>query len=154
MNPRLGVIAVTTAALAGSFASAASAQPAQNSAAQSSAAQGSAIRVIHYSDSGKTIVVKEGKTFEVKLEACGDCGSRWSFAHRPRNYILGVTGNKTVPEAKPPLVGGNDHQVFSFKAKRNGKTTMRLVERSAEKNNTVIKRFTLTVKVPEPIVSD
>jgi predicted secreted protein len=145
VNPRLALAAVIATTLIGSLAGTASAQPAGGSSAPA---------VYHYAASGKTIVVKSGKTFKVSLEACGDCGARWSFGHRPASAILKVTGNKTVSDAKPGAVGGNDHQVFTFKAGHNGKTTMRLVERSAEKSDAVIKRFTLTVRVPETLVVD
>lgn len=145
MKTRLALVASASTALACSLAGIASAQAAVTATSPV---------VYHAGSSGKTVIVTQGTTFKISLEACGDCGDSWSFSHRPASSIVKVTGHKTVSEAKPPAVGGQDHQIWTFKARHNGTTTIRLVERSAEKSNKVIKHYSLTVKVPETLVVD
>lgn len=140
MNSRLVLTGATVAALVGSLTGTASAHPARGTAAPV---------VYHDKASGHTISVAEGKTFKVSLEACGDCGQHWSFTHRPAAATVEVEHRRVVSDAKPPAVGGNDHTIWTFRAVSTGKTTMRMVERSADDGNKVIKRFTLTVEVHE-----
>ena len=137
MNPRLAVTAATSTLLIGSFAGTAAAYPYSHKPV-----------VFHKSSSGMTIAVKEGKTFKVSLQACGDCGDHWAYKHRPASAVLEQIGTpKTVSEAPPGAVGGNNHKVWTFKAVGQGKTTMRMVERTARDHNKVIGHFTLTVEV-------
>ncbi|HEX3705204.1 MAG TPA: protease inhibitor I42 family protein [Mycobacteriales bacterium] len=138
MNPRLALAATTVAALVGSLTGTAAAHPARRA---------SHPIVFDHHDSGRAISVTRGTTFKVSLEACGDCGQYWSFAHRPAGATLKVEKKLVKPDAKPPAVGGNDHTIWTFRGVGKGRTTMRIVERSAENRQKIIKHFTLTVGV-------
>ena len=96
-------------------------------------------------DSGKTATLTAGTTFKVRLKGCGDCGDSWSFSHRPSTKVVKVVKRQVIPVAKPGMVGGYNHTVWTMEAVGQGTTTMRMAEHSASQGK-VIKRFSLTVK--------
>jgi predicted secreted protein len=98
--------------------------------------------------SGKTIMVKPGAVFKVHLHYCSDCGDNWVFSRKPAATTVAFEGRKNTSTAKAPAVGGENDGYWTFKAVGKGTTTIGLAEHSAEKkDDAVIKRFTLTVKV-------
>lgn len=136
---RLALILSTAAVAAAPVMTAASAAPSQPAAHE---------RVFGYADSGRTVNVSNGATFQVRLENCADCGQQWHFVRRPAARTVTVVSRHEVSTAKPPAVGGDAHTIWTFHATRNpGKTSMEMVETSAERGGKVIKRFTLTVDV-------
>lgn len=105
----------------------------------------------HLSDSGGTVEMTVGATFQVSLVAATDGGYSWVFSQRPKASILKFVGRKGYslepsPQPTPPVVGAGTRQVFTFTGVHTGRTSFTLVEKRSFESGSV-KHFTLTVKV-------
>jgi predicted secreted protein len=110
-----------------------------------SASASSRTPVYTHADNNETHHLQVGQTFKVRLKACGDCGDSWHWKVRPDSDVLKVTDRKSVSSATPPAVGGINTITWTFKVVGKGDTELRLVERSAQHRNKVVKRFTLHI---------
>ena len=122
--------------------------------AGSASAATSGPHVYKQADSGRTVGLTYGSKLKVRLKVCEDCGDRWSFAHRPDAKTLKLVHKTDVSSATPPAVGGINTVTWTFKGVGYGKTTLKLVKRSASQGQKVTKRFSLTVNVHEALVVD
>jgi predicted secreted protein len=133
----LALIASTALASATPLAAVAAATPAPV------AAKGA---VYHQKDSGRTVNAFVGKAFKVRLEVCGDCGDSLKLI-TPSPRVLRVEHRSLVSTAKPPAVGGEQFETWTFEAKNPGKATIRVTQTSAQRGGKTSPRFHLTVKV-------
>lgn len=130
---------ITTTAIA-------SVAPLASASAATSAPAAAKTVVYHQKDSGRTVKAVIGKPFEVRLEVCGDCGDSLKLA-LPAKRVLHLDHTSIKSTAKPPAVGGEQFETWTFEGRNPGVATIAVSERSAEKGGKVTKRFTLKVKV-------
>jgi hypothetical protein len=102
--------------------------------------------VYHQKDSGRTVKASVGKAFEVRLEVCADCGDSLRLI-APNARVLRLEHTSVTSTAKPPAVGGEEFETWTFKPKNPGSAAIRVTQRSAEKGGKVTKRFALKVHV-------
>jgi predicted secreted protein len=132
----LTLIAATAFASAAPLTSAAAATPAPVAA--------QAAPVYHQKDSGRTVKTLTGDTFQIRLEVCGDCGSSLKLT-APAPRVLRVEHRSITSTAKPPAVGGEQFETWTFKARTPGSASIRVSQRTA--SGKVSPRFHLTVHV-------
>jgi inhibitor of cysteine peptidase len=97
-------------------------------------------------DSGKTIEIKTGGSFDISLEGNPSTGYIWSLASK-RSPVINQMGD---PEFKPKskLIGSGGISTFHFKAARPGKAALRLVyHRPWEKKKEPARTFQLNITV-------
>jgi predicted secreted protein len=130
------LIAATTLASAAPLAVATAATPAPVAA--------QAVTIYHQKDSGSTVKTLADSTFRVRLEVCGDCGSSLKLI-APNPRVLRVEHRSITSTAKPPAVGGEQFETWTFKARNPGTASIRVTKRSA--SGKVSPRFHLTIHV-------
>lgn len=84
--------------------------------------------VYTHHDTGRTVHLSVGATFEVKLATCADCGDSWHWVHRPSKHIVKELSKRIVTKVKPPEVGGMATTIYRFKVVGGGTTHEGLVE--------------------------
>jgi predicted secreted protein len=131
----------------------ASAAPLVSASAATPAPVAATVRTYHQMDSGRTVTAFVGKPFKVRLEVCGDCGSSLKLVS-PNTRVLHLVRRSITSTAKPPAVGGEEFETWTFEAKNAGKATIRITKRSAEQGGKVSPRFHLTVKVSTLVVDN
>lgn len=145
MKPRLALTAATVLATAApvlGVATAAHARPVAKAPV-----------VYRQKDSGRTVTAFVGKPFKIRLEVCGDCGDslKLTSANTP---VLHMTHVSLTSTAKPPAVGGEQFETWTFEARKAGRAAIRVVERRAEKGGKTSPRFRLTVRVSKLVVDN
>jgi hypothetical protein len=133
----LALVATTTLASVVPLAAATAATPAPVSAKTA---------VYHQKDSGRTVAAVVGKAFKVRLEVCADCGDSLKLA-LPSKRVLRLDHTSIKSTAKPPAVGGEEFETWTFEGRNPGLTTIAVSQRSAQKGGKVTRRFTLRVRV-------
>jgi len=97
-------------------------------------------------DSGKTVEIKTGGSFNISLEGNPSTGYIWSVASK-RTPVINQIGD---PEFKPKtkLIGSGGMTTFHFKGAGAGKTALRLFyHRPWEKEKEPAKTFQLNITV-------
>lgn len=110
------------------------------------------VPVFHQKDSGRSVTELVGKVFKVRLEVCGDCGSSLRLI-TPDTRVLRVVNRSLKSTAKPPAVGGEQFETWTFKARNPGTAKIAVTQKDAEKGGKVHQRFELTVHVTK-LVTD
>jgi len=97
-------------------------------------------------DSGKTIEIKTGGSFDISLEGNPSTGYIWIVASKRSPVIKQVGDPKFKPKSK--LIGSGGISTFYFKAAGAGKTALRLVyHRPWEKIKEPARTFQLNITV-------
>lgn len=95
-------------------------------------------------DNGKKISIAQGERLVVKLTECAPCGYHWTVSGATGAPVLKRTSNKYV-NPPGPAIGGPGKRVLTYRTKRAGKTTLKLVYLSP--GGTKAKTFRLLVTV-------
>jgi predicted secreted protein len=88
--------------------------------------------VFHHRDSGRTVHLKVGTVFTLKLKGCPTCGYDWNWKHHPNHHIVKQIDKPAhwVSHLKPGETGGFATKVYRFKVVGAGTTRLVLVEKS------------------------
>jgi inhibitor of cysteine peptidase len=101
--------------------------------------------VLEIGDSGKTVKVKTGETFVVRLEENPTTGYRW----QPHNFdraILALKSSSFAPGGDAP--GSAGRRSFVFLAEHSGESPVTLwLWREWEGEKSILKRFEATIEV-------
>ena len=117
------------------------------SVASAAAAGTTTTPVYTHKDSGRTIHLKVGTIFKVKLKTCFDCGDSWHWKHRPDHHIVKLLRKHQVaPNLQPGETGGIGRTIYKFKVVGRGATRLVLVEDNPSGN--VISHFRLRQSWP------
>jgi inhibitor of cysteine peptidase len=102
--------------------------------------------VVTQSDDGKSIQVRPGDVFLIRLPESPTTGYRWAVAHGDE-AILPLQGTD-FQESAGAGVGGGGLQTFRFQAQRAGTVELELkLWREWEGDRSITRRYRLTVQV-------
>ncbi|MBU1026221.1 MAG: protease inhibitor I42 family protein [Candidatus Margulisbacteria bacterium] len=97
-------------------------------------------------DNGKTVDLKGGSKFFVRLEGNPTTGYNWKIKSYDKNIIEQVGEVDYVEESDK--IGAGGHYTFNFKALSPGQTKLELIYlREWEKDTPPIEAFEVTLKV-------
>jgi len=97
-------------------------------------------------DSGRTIEIKIGGSFDISLEGNPSTGYIWAVASK-RSPVINQIGDLSF-KPKSKLIGSGGISTFHFKAGGKGKTALRLVyHRPWEKKKDPARIFQLNITV-------
>ena len=98
-------------------------------------------------DSSRTVHLRRGDTVRITLAENQSTPYRWRFARRPSSRVLRLVKSEyIVPPMPPGQVGGGGKHVYTFRAIRRGRTSLRLVESLFGEPRTIARRFSLSVR--------
>lgn len=105
--------------------------------------------VLREADNGKTCELTTGGQVEVRLEAQLGTGYSWA-AQKPDERVLEPAGEPTIESPKEPKPGVKELQVFRYRAKAAGETTLMLEYRQPwAKDVPPARTFRASVRVRE-----
>jgi inhibitor of cysteine peptidase len=98
-------------------------------------------------DSGKTVAVASGKSFDLVLKANATTGFQWQIDKIESDAVQQVGKDEYVPDKHAPgIVGVGGKAIFHFNAAKAAKTKIRLVYvRPWEKDTPPVKTFEVTI---------
>jgi inhibitor of cysteine peptidase len=98
-------------------------------------------------DSGKTVAVAAGKSFDLVLKANATTGFQWQVKKIDGDAVEQVGKDDYIPdEHAPGIVGVGGRAVFHFKVTKGAKTKIELVYlRPWEKDTPPVKTFEVTI---------
>ena len=98
-------------------------------------------------DNGKTVALKSGDTLRITLPENLTTPYAWKFTAKPSAQVLTLTSSKYVPTPVAPKVAGSGgHQIYTFKVKRAGTTSIGLALSYVGRTPKVVQRFALNVR--------
>ena len=85
-------------------------------------------RKLEGNDSGKTVRLRKGDILRVTLKENASTGYRWRLVRKPRRKLLRLASNryKPAPQTDPPTTGAAGHRIFRWRARRRGKTALKI----------------------------
>jgi len=106
-------------------------------------------KVFSEKDNGKTVTLKAGNSFSVKLESNQTTGYSWKLSEKTNSEIVSFLSSEyKASEKDKDMVGTGGFENFNFKAKSKGKTEIILeYVRPWEENVEPVSTFILSVKV-------
>lgn len=122
-------------------------KPETNTALPAPTVPGAVVR-IRAEDTGKSIAIPVGQTFQIELRGVPTAGYLWGPKSIPDflEKTAEMGGDTTTQQSKPGFVGGNHWEVFAFKANRVGSGVVLLEQRRPwETNEPPAATFSVTI---------
>lgn len=98
----------------------------------------------------ESMVVKKGKSFNIKLSSKPSTGYSWHLAEQPDSEYLRLEAAHYNPGANPHGLEDKDGlQTWQFKALKDGETTLRFAERKSWEGHLApkqTKEYTISIK--------
>jgi inhibitor of cysteine peptidase len=100
-------------------------------------------------DHRTTVTLTRGEVLRVKLAENPSTGYAWEIVDRPRRRLLRFLGSRFDAPAQtdPPVAGAGGTRMWRWKARRSGRTTLRMTEFGPGRDRRVGDRFRLTIRV-------
>lgn len=99
-------------------------------------------------DANSTVEMKSGDTLEITLKANPTTGYQWVITSVDSSLLINTDTEYKTSQTSRKIVGSGGKSIFRFKAKKSGKTDLRLIyHQPFEKNIPPVKTFQLTVIV-------
>ncbi|MDF9409972.1 MAG: hypothetical protein A4E52_00002 [Pelotomaculum sp. PtaB.Bin013] len=106
---------------------------------------------LNENNNGEVLYIQEEQTVDLILDSNPSTGYSWNYSTKPDSYIMEETGhefrNTQALAEKPPIIGAEEKECWSYKASKTGKTTICLWYIRPWESRMPLKTFTAEINV-------